>query len=399
MRSLFNTAPGFDLRALLLLGFGHLVTDLSQGGLPVMLPFIREALGLSYTASGVIIMTSNLTSSIVQPLFGYLSDRWGSTWLMPLGIFVASCGFSAIGFAPNYPVLLGIVFLSGLGVASYHPEGFKTARFFTGERRATGLSIFSVGGNLGIALGPVLAVIGYGWFGLRGTALFFVPGLVASALILGSLSWLSAPQKPSPDNPKQARPPSRPIGRRWGPLLLLILGVTVRSLVHMGVIAFVPFYFVDVLQQGATEAGKMVTVFLLSGAAGTLIGAPIADKIGHKKFFVASMAILSPVLWAFLASRAIWAVLTLALAGGIVVSSFSVTIVMAQKILPDRLGVASGLMVGFAIGMGGIGATVMGTVADTWGVLTVLRLTACLPVLGTFVALMIPSEEKKEVVT
>lgn len=381
----------FHLGALALLSLGHMVTDLTQGGLPVLLPFIRETLGLSYAASGAILMTSNLTSSIVQPLFGHLSDKWGSPWLIPAGVLVATGGFAAVGFMPSYWPLLSVVFFSGLGVAGYHPEGFKTARFFTGRKRATGLSFFSVGGNLGIALGPTLAIAGYEWLGLKGTILFLVPGALVCGILAAALRWLSLPQKHLLQGGSEKEGLSvKPLGERWIPIVLLVSGVTVRSLIHMAIVAFVPFYLVDVLKSTPSEAGKMVTVFLLSGAVGTLLGAPIADRFGHKRYFVATMALLSPVLWFFLQSRGANALALIAVAGAILVSSFSVTIVMAQRILPDRLGVASGLMVGFAIGMGGIGATIMGSVADAWGVFRVLEIAALLPILGTAVAIAIP---------
>lgn len=388
--------PGFHFKALLLLALAHLVTDLSQGGLPVLLPFIRESFGLTYAAAGAVLMTSNLTSSIVQPVFGYFSDRWGSSWLLPVGIFIAGFGFASLGFAPGFWALLMAVFFSGLGVASFHPEGFKAARFFTGQRRATGISIFAVGGNMGIALGPLLAVAGYGWLELKGTVIFLVPSLLVGTMIVFSMGWLSAPQKAALAQAlKGSRQGPRPLGKRWLPLFLLILAVTVRSLIHMGIVAFVPFYFVDVLKAGAGTAAKMVTVFLMSGAAGTLIGAPIADRFGHKRFFVGSMAVLLPLLWAFLGAQGAAAFALLGLAGAVLVSSFSVTIVMAQHVLPDRLGMASGLMVGFAIGTGGIAATVLGSVADVWGVLRVLQITAALPVLGLLLALAIPYPYKE----
>lgn len=395
-RPISPDTKGFHLGALLILGLGHLVTDLSQGGLPVLLPFIRESFGLTYAAAGAVLMTSNLTSSIVQPVFGYFSDRWGSSWLLPVGILTASLGFSSLGFVSEFWALLAAVFVSGLGVASYHPEGFKAARFFTGEKRATGISIFAVGGNVGIALGPLLAVAGYGWLGLRGTLLFLIPGLIAACTLLLSLGWLSKPQKAALEAGfAGSKKGPRPLGRRWVPLLLLIFAVSVRSLIHMGIVAFVPFYFVDVLKAGAVTAGKMVTVFLMAGAAGTLIGAPIADRVGHKRFFVASMLIVGPLLWAFLTAQGMAAFGLLALAGAALVSSFSVTIVMAQHVLPDRLGMASGLMVGFAIGTGGIAATVLGSVADAWGVLRVLQITALLPVVGVMLALAIPYPHKR----
>ncbi len=281
-------------------------------------------------------------------------------------------------------------------MASFHPEGFKAARFFTGEKRATGISIFAVGGNVGIALGPLLAVAGYKWLELKGTIVFLAPGLLVGSMILVSMGWLSAPQKAALAQISEgSRQGPKPLGKRWIPLILLILAVTVRSIIHMGIVAFVPFYFVDILKAGAGTAAKMVTVFLMCGAAGTLIGAPIADRLGHKRFFVGSMLVLLPLLWAFLGVRDIEAFVLLGLAGAVLVSSFSVTIVMAQHLLPDRLGMASGLMVGFAIGTGGIAATVLGSVADIWGVLRVLQITASLPLLGLLLGLAIPYPYKE----
>jgi len=377
-----------NLKALLLLSMGHLITDINQGGLPVLLPFIKESLGLSYTAAGAIIMTSNLTSSTIQPLFGYLSDRWGASWLLPAGVLMACVGFGLVGLAPSYPLTLLAVLISGLGVASFHPEGFKAAQSFTGDRKATGMSFFSVGGNLGFGLGPILAVAAYTWIGLKGTTLFFIPGLAAGGVLLAALPWLSAPRHPGPT--RATYPVGGPVRRRWIPLSLLILAVTVRSWVQMGLVAFVPFYFVHVLKGDPLFVGKLLTGFLIAGAAGTMLGAPIADRVGHKRFFVVTMLLLVPLLMLFLRSDGASLFWILCGAGGLLVSTFTVTVVMAQQMLPDRLGMASGLMVGFAIGAGGIGATVLGSVADSWGVLKVLQITAFLPAVAALTAFMIP---------
>ncbi len=380
-----------NLKALLLLSLGHLITDLTQGALPVLLPFLKEAFALSYAAAGAIVMTSNLTSSLIQPAFGYYSDRRGAIWMIPAGIAVSGVGFGLVGLAPNYLLLLAAVFISGLGVASFHPEGFKAARFFTGGRMATGMSFFSVGGNLGIAFGPLLAIAAYSWFGLKGIMLFLIPGLIAAGIFLAALQWLGSPQREAAragNSQGGARP--APLGKRRIPLLFLVLAVTVRSWVQMGLMAFIPFYFVNVLEGDPLMVGKLLTVFLMAGAAGTLLGAPIADRVGHKRFFVVTMVLLTPLLWLFLHCEGWWHFLVLGLAGAFLISTFSVTVVMAQQVLPDRLGMAAGLMVGFAIGMGGIGAAVLGSVADAWGVVTVLRITAFLPVAAALFAAAIP---------
>ncbi len=387
-----TTEPKMNLKALLLLSMGHLITDINQGGLPVLLPFIKGSLDLSYTAAGAIIMTSNLTSSTIQPLFGYLSDRWGASWLLPCGVFMACLGFSLVGMAPTYPLVLLAVLISGLGVASFHPEGFKAAQSFTGARKATGMSFFSVGGNLGFGLGPILAIAAYTWIGLKGTTLFCIPGLAAGGVLLAALPWLSAPRRLEKGSTAKTAtdPVSNPIERPWGALSLLILAVTVRSWVQMGLVAFVPFYFVHVLEGDPLFVGKLLTGFLIAGAVGTMVGAPIADRVGHKRFFIATMLLLVPLLMLFLQSTGAWVFWILCLAGGVLVSTFSVTVVMAQQMLPDRLGMASGLMVGFAIGAGGIGATVLGSVADIWGVLKVLQMTSLLPAVAALLALLIP---------
>jgi FSR family fosmidomycin resistance protein-like MFS transporter len=388
-----------NLGALLLLSLGHLVTDINQGGLPVLMPFVKDAFHLSYTAVGVVIMVANLTSSVIQPLFGYFSDRWGAIWLLPVGVLVACLGFSAVGIMPGYPWILLCVMVSGFGVASYHPEGFKAAKFFTGARRATGMALFAVGGNLGFSLGPLLVIWAYTWLGLPGTLLFAVPGLALGAILLGAMGWLSAPQTVKfADAGWQGRAPAGDGRGRWRGLTFLILTVTVRSWVQMGIVAFLPFYVLNVLGGEPALVGKVLTVFLIGGVAGTLLGAPVADRTGYKGFLVTTMGVMVPLLWIFLKLDGLAAIAVLGLVGAVLVSTFSVTIVMAQQMLPHRLGMASGLMVGFAIGTGGIAATVMGGVADRWGVVTVLQMTAFLPALGALLAALIPHPSKgKEV--
>ncbi|MEJ2226422.1 MAG: MFS transporter, partial [Syntrophobacterales bacterium] len=141
----------FNLKILLILSFGHVVTDIYQGALPAILPFLKTKLSLSYTMAGVVLMAANLTSSIVQPLFGHFSDKKEIALLLPLGCLFAGLGLSLVSLPNSFGLLLLLVVVSGLGVAAYHPEGFKTASFFTGEKPATGMSVFSVGGNLGMA--------------------------------------------------------------------------------------------------------------------------------------------------------------------------------------------------------------------------------------------------------
>ena len=170
---------------------------------------------------------------------------------------------------------------------------------------------------------------------------------------------------------------------------LLILAVSLRSWAHMGLITFVPFYYIQILKGDPVAAGKLVFVFLMGGVLGTLVGAVIADKIGHKYYFLISMILSAPLLFLFLTASGPWAPFLLFLIGFTLISSFSVTIVMGQRILPQWLGMASGIMTGLVIGIGGVGAGLLGLVADRWGVLTVLQLIAYMPAIGSIPIFMI----------
>lgn len=192
----------FNLQILLILALGHLVTDIYQGALPAVLPFLKTKLAISYTMAGVIMMAANFTSSVVQPVFGYLSDKKEKMFLLPLGSFLAGAGMCLVSVPDNYLLVLFLVVVSGLGVAAYHPEGYKTAYFFTGDNVATGMSVFSVGGNLGFALGPIisLSIITYLGFG-------YFPLMVIFSLIFLSLllyAWNSLARK-KPDVAMRAK--------------------------------------------------------------------------------------------------------------------------------------------------------------------------------------------------
>ncbi len=334
-----------------------------------------------------------MTSSIIQPAFGHLSDRYPQGWFLPWGIFLASIAFSLTGFAPNYEMLLLLVVFSGIGVASYHPEGYRTAHFFTGERRATGMAIFTVGGNLGFSIGPIMVTYLITSFGLKGSGLFSIPGIITGLLFLFSLQWLTSPARSPIDGQQWARRPHGPSRNGLG-LLLLILTVTVRSWIQAGLMSFIPFYYINYLRGEAIYAGQLVFIFLFTGAVGTLLGGPLADRWGHKNFLLITMGITFPLMLGFLNFTGWPVIIILGVSGLVLVSNFTPTIVMAQEMLPHNLGVASGLIVGFAIGTGGIGVTLLGYLADLWGIPFALKTIALMPIIGLLIACFIPYPPK-----
>jgi FSR family fosmidomycin resistance protein-like MFS transporter len=367
-------------KALAILSSGHLVTDVNQGALPALLPFFKEALGLSYTMAGIILLFGNLTSSVIQPAFGYVSDRRPMGWFLPLAPFIACLGMSITGVISSYSLLVICVIVSGIGIASFHPEGFKTAHFFTGEKKATGMSIFSVGGNLGLALGPIWALTLVTSFGLKGTLGMIIPGMILAAILSLSISWLTHPVHSAFTQRKEEK---RPLSKKEMISLFILVGIVMmRSWIQFGLVTYIPFYYINYLKGDPIYAGKLVSTFLMAGVLGTLIGAPLADQWGHKKFLLATMLLMFPLLLLFYNTSGLIVFLVLGIAGMVLISTFSVTVVMAQTLLPQHLGIASGLMVGFAIGTGGIGVTLLGTIADSWGVPMALKSIFFLPLIG-----------------
>jgi len=381
-------------KVLVLLSAGHFTTDLNQGALPALLPFFKDALNLSYTMSGVILLSSNVTSSIIQPAFGHLSDRRPIGWFLPLAPFIACVGLAITGFISNFTLLLLCVTLSGFGIAGFHPEGFKTAYFFTGDKKATGMSIFSVGGNLGISVGPILALTLVTSFGIKGTLGMILPGILIAIVLVFNLSMLTTPVASA--HKKATKEVKTPLSKDQKiSFLLLVIVATLRSWTQLGLLTYIPFYYINYLKGNPLYAGKLVSTFLFAGAFGTLIGAPLADRWGHKKFLLITLILSFPLLLLFYYSSGIAAFFLLGMGGMALISSFALTTLMGQTLLPQHLGMASGIMVGFTISAGGIGVTLLGVIADHWGVPMAIKAIFALPLIAFGLAWLVKYPLKK----
>ncbi len=375
----------FDLRILLVLSFGHLATDMFQSALPVILPILKAKLLLSYTMAGIMLLVSNVTSSVIQPCFGYLSDKKEKTFLLPAGCLFAGLAISLLSIPDHYgPVLLLVIF-SGLGVAAFHPEGFKTARFFTGKKMATGMAVFSVGGNAGMALGPLAASLVIRYFGFDYLPLMLVFPMIFLVLLTRSWSSLAQTQPRSVARVSQASPSKA----AYVSVALTVAAVVMRSWIVAGLMAYIPFYYIDFEKGDPLYAGTLVSVFLLGGVIGTLVGSPLADRWGHNRFLILSLALTSLLLPLIFVTHGLMLFVTLGAVGMVLISSFTVTMVMGQELLPNNVGIASGLMAGFAIGTGGIGVTLLGVVADHFGVPAALQSIMLLPVIGLLISCFI----------
>jgi MFS transporter, FSR family, fosmidomycin resistance protein len=372
-------------KALVLLGLGHAMVDLNTGALPALLPFLKSTFALSYTALGTLVLVANLSGSLIQPLFGHLSDRSARPWLLPFGVLAATCGMAAVGLAPNYAVLVCLICFSGIGIASYHPEAYKTAFLATGEKKATGISFFSVGGNVGFGLGPLVVAGCLAAFGQSGLLLLFIPGLLVGALFLWSLPWLA---RTNAEQQAAASTGNAPIPTYAMTLVVLI--VTLGACVHSGLVTYVPLYF-SARGEGGLVVSSLLSLLLIAGAVGTLIAGPLSDRIGHKLFLILNMGVLCPLIMLFLQTSGPASIVLLGLIGMCISPMFSVTLVIAQGLMRGRLGVTAGLMTGVGIGAGGLGVTGLGWIADTRGVEAAMQLISVLPLLPWLIVFFLPS--------
>ena len=378
-----------------LLSSGHLATDFANGALPALLPFLKERFSLSYTAVGGVVLASQASSSLIQPLFGLWSDRRGAMWLLPSGVALAGIGIALAADAPSYWLVLLLVLASGLGSAAFHPEGSKFAGFVSGRRRASGMAWFSLGGNVGYALGPVAATAVVTALGLRGGLVLAVPSLAVAVAILATTPYL------------RGFAPEATVARahqgaddRWA--MKLLLGViALRSVAWFTLIAFVPLWEVS-LGHSKSHGNHLLALMLFSGGVGTLLFGPLADRFGRKPVLLGSVIATGPLVLLFVLVGGVPGAIALALVGACIVGTFGVTMVMGQEYLPNHIGMASGLVIGLSVGLGGVAAVVLGRVADATSLRTTLLVAAAAPVAAIALAAKLPPrrvQKKLEPVT
>ena len=373
---------------MVLLSGGHLATDFASGSLPALLPFFKDRFGLSYTLTALLMLASAVSSSVIQPLFGHFSDKRGALWLAPAGIALAGVGIALAADAPSYWLVFALVVCSGLGVAAFHPEGTKFAAYASGRRRATGMAAFSIGGNLGFALGPIVAGVLVATFGLRGGIGLAVPGVAAAAVLVAAHRFLGSF---APGGERESAPAHGHDSPRG---LALLLGIiTVRSFSWWGLITFVPLWEVS-LGHSKTYGNHLLALMLLVGAIGTIVAGPAADRLGRRPVLMASMIVTPPLIAGFIVFGGVVGAICLALVGVSVVGTFGVTMVLSQEYLPSRIGMASGLSIGFSIGLGGVGAVALGALADSVDLRAALWAAALVPLLAIVLGTRLPAARR-----
>jgi FSR family fosmidomycin resistance protein-like MFS transporter len=375
---------GIDRRAMGALSGGHLAVDFAAGSVPALIPFMTDRFQLGYALSAMLLLAATASSSLVQPLFGLWSDRRGALWLIPGGVLLAAIGVGGAAVSPAYPLVLLLVFAGGLGIAAFHPEGAKFAAYASGRRRASGMAYFNSGGNAGYALGAFATGQLVVWLGLVGGLVAMVPVVVASfglARVVPHLSGL----RPEIDETAYQRGDDR---RRAMALLGLVIAL--RSVSWFTLLAFVPLWIVS-LGHSKADGNRLLFVMLLAGAVGTLLLGPLADRIGLRPTLAITQALITPLILVFVYIGGVPGAVALMLVGVCIVGSFGVTMVLSQLYLPRHVGMASGLSIGLAMGIGGVAAVVLGAVADAIDLKTALTISAVVPALGLIVCLRLPA--------
>src|SRR6185312_16237673 len=319
----------------------------------------------------------------VQPLFGLWSDRRGALWLIPGGTILAAVGVGLAAITPWYPIVLVLVFAGGLGVAAFHPEGAKYAAYASGRKRASGMSYFNIGGNTGYALGAFVTGVFIAAIGLGGGLVAMVPVVIVAGFLLRVTPKFAALAPAS-----SAQSEVRGEDDRHA-MALLGAVIALRSIPWFTLLAFVPLW-VESLGHSKAYGNRLLFLMLLAGALGTITLGPIADRIGFRRTLLITQALIPPLLLVFIYVGGIVGALALLPVGVCVVGTFGVTMVLSQLYLPRHIGVASGLSVGLALGIGGTAAVVLGAVADVVDLKTALTISAIAPALGVFVCMRLP---------
>jgi FSR family fosmidomycin resistance protein-like MFS transporter len=375
-----------DRGGLTLLASGHFVIDATVGAVPAMIPVFTAVYALSDLAASMILGASLLVSSAIQPLFGWLADRRPTPAFIWAGVAVGAAGLALSGLAGGYLGVLACIVGSGLGIAAFHPEAARVANQISAERKATGLAWFMVGGNAGFAAGPLLAALFIPLLDERATLVFLVPGLAVSAWLCLQRGRLTIPL-PQPHARAAAR---RARASAWSIGVLLFV-TTMRTWTQFCLLALAPLLLVEDRGYSDQAAGFTVAAFAAAGAVGTVAGAALADRVGGRRMLLWSMPVVSPLIAGFLLTEGAASILLLSAAGFVLLASFSVTVMMGQEYLPDRLALAAGLMIGFgAIGSAPPGLALFGAIADAAGREAAIWGIAALPLLAGAVAVLLP---------
>lgn len=380
---------------LFIIGLAHLLNDSLQAVIPAMFPILEESLGLTFTQLGLIAFTLNMVASVMQPVIGLYTDKNPIPYALPIGLSSSMIGMFGLAFAPNFPIILISVVFIGLGSATFHPEGSRVAYLAAGDRRGLAQSIFQVGGNAGQSLAPLITAVVLVPLGQKGAVWFTLVAFVAVIVLTYIARWYKKTLQSIQNNKKVHIPINRLVDKQviYVAITILVLFVFVRSWYHSAIGNFYIFFAMEQFDVSIATGQMFIFAFLFTGAIGTFIGGPLADRFGKRNMLLLSLLIPAPFALSLPYANMTMSFILLIIIGFTLMTSFSVAVVYAQELVPGKVGTMSGLIVGLAFGMGAIGAVLFGAVIDRIGIEWTMIFVSILPVIG-LIALLLPSDKK-----
>jgi len=392
-------------KILFIIGFVHLLNDSIQAVVPAMFPILQQSMGLTFTQLGLIAFALNLTASIIQPVVGIYTDKKPSPYALPIGLCFTFVGVIGLAVAPSFWIIILSVMFIGLGSATFHPEGSRVAYMAAGREGKRGLaqSIFQVGGNTGQALAPLITALILVPLGQFGAIWFALVAALAVGLLMYIARWYSEQikvyqslkQSKSHSAVKSTKTTSKVKKRNivLFSISLLIFLVFARSWFHAGITNFYAFYLIEEFSLSIPQAQVYIFIFLAAGALGTFAGGPLADHFGKRNMIFFSMLGSAPLALVLPHVGPVITYVLIAVIGFIILSSFSVTVIYAQELVPGKIGTVSGLIIGLAFGMGAIGSIALGWLADLVGLSNTMLFVVSLPLLG-ILTIFLPSDQR-----
>jgi len=383
------------LRILLTISFCHFLNDMIQSLIPAIYPILKTSFHLSFGQIGLITLTGQLTASLLQPVVGLYTDRRPQPFSLPVGMGFTLAGLVLLSSAASFPALLAAVALVGVGSSVLHPESSRVARMASGGQHGLAQSVFQVGGNAGGALGPLLAaffILPRGqrsiiWFALAALAAILLLGSVGAWYRRTGLGLLRAGRKAGATH--QALPP-----RQVAMALSILMALVFSKYFYLASLtSYYTFYLISRFHVSVQNAQIHLFVFLGSVAAGALIGGPVGDRIGRKAVIWGSILGVLPFTLMLPHASLFWTGVLTVVIGLVLASAFSAILVYAQELIPGKVGTISGMFFGLAFGMGGIGAALLGRLADRTSIVFVYQVCAFLPMIG-LLACFLPNLEK-----
>lgn len=371
------------------ISFCHMLNDMMQSLILALYPMLKADFDLSFTQIGFITLTFQITASLLQPLVGIYTDKRPKNFALSIGMSFTLMGLLLLAFANSYALVLVAAAMVGMGSSVFHPESSRIARLASGGRHGFAQSLFQVGGNVGSAIGPLVAAYAIAPYGQGSVGWFSLAALVAVVLLARVGIWYKAHRAARANKPREAAVPTGLSRRQVGVAIAVLLGLLFSKYFYMASISsYYTFYLINHFSVETQHAQIYLFIFLGAAALGTILGGPIGDRLGRKVVIWGSILGVLPFTLALPHANLAWTIILTIPIGLILSSAFSAIIVYGQELIPGKVGMVSGLFFGFAFGMGGIGAAVLGKLADLTSITYVYNLCAFLPALGLMAAFL-----------